>query len=306
MNVESVSKLNFALIGAAGYIAPRHLKAIHDLGHALVAACDPSDSVGVLDRYSHDTQFFTEFERFDRHVEKLRRGAEASRVHYVSVCSPNYLHDAHCRFGVRVGADVICEKPLVIKPWNLEPLEELEAETGRRIFTVLQLRILPQLLALKEKLAAEPSGTVHEVSLRYVTARGSWYHQSWKGSPERSGGIMVNIGIHLFDLLLWLFGAVEDATVIEHTSRVARGTLRLERAKVDWFLSIDAADVPPELRAENRHTFRAIRIDGDELEFSEGFADLHTEVYRRIIAGTGAGIAEARPAIQLVHRLSSL
>lgn len=305
MNAAPQPQYNFALLGVAGYVAPRHLKAINELGHRLVAACDPNDSVGLLDRYSFDTQFFTEFERFDRHVEKLKRGPEDARVHYVSICSPNYLHDAHCRFGLRAGADVICEKPLVIKPWNLNYLRDLESESGKRIYPILQLRSLPQLIALKEQLATESKGTRHKVTLQYVSARGNWYHQSWKGIAEKSGGVMMNIGVHLFDLLIWLFGAVCDVSLELHAPRVAKGVLRLENADVDWFLSINDTDVPRNLREAGQHTFRSIQIDGSELEFSEGFSDLHTTVYKSILAGQGLGIEDARPSIDLIHRLSS-
>jgi UDP-N-acetyl-2-amino-2-deoxyglucuronate dehydrogenase len=231
---------NFAVIGVAGYIAPRHLKAIKDTSNQLVAAVDPHDSVGMLDQFGFDTRFFTEIERFDRHLEKLRRGPEEQRVHYVSVCSPNYLHDAHCRLALRVGADVICEKPLVINPWNLDALQSLEQETGRRINTVLQLRLHPKLLALKEKLAqATTTGQIHEVNLTYITARGYWFDTSWKGSPEKSGGVATNIGVHFFDLLLWLFGAVSESRVYLAESRRMSGSIELSRARVKWFLSIN-------------------------------------------------------------------
>src|SRR3989442_5733990 len=235
---------NFALTGVAGFVAPRHLQAIKDTGNRLVAAVDPHDNVGVLDRYSFDVRFFTEIERFDRHLEKLRRGPDASRVHFVSICSPNHLHDAHIRLALRVGAHAICEKPLVINPWNLDALEELEQETGRRVNTVLQLRLHPDLIALRERLRQERSVARHDVCLTYITARGRWYDVSWKGSEERSGGIVTNIGIHFFDLLLWLFGAVVDVTVhVAETKRMA-GYIEFERAHVPWFLSTDAADLP--------------------------------------------------------------
>jgi UDP-N-acetyl-2-amino-2-deoxyglucuronate dehydrogenase len=297
--------MNFAMTGVAGFVAPRHLKAIKDSGHRLVAAVDPHDAVGVLDRYAFDVRFFTEIERFDRHLEKLRRGAAGDRVDYVSVCSPNYLHDAHIRLALRVGANVICEKPLVINPWNLDALQELEHETGGRVNTVLQLRLHPQLLALKERLAADGPTDAHEVSLTYITARGRWYDVSWKGSEERSGGIVTNIGIHFFDLLLWLFGGVVSCEVHLREPRRIGGYLQLERARVRWFLSCETADLPFVPDAGGKATFRSITVDGREVEFSEGFTDLHTRVYEEALAGRGFGIDDSRPSIELCHRLRS-
>jgi UDP-N-acetyl-2-amino-2-deoxyglucuronate dehydrogenase len=294
---------NFALTGAAGFVAPRHLKAIKDTGNRLVAAVDPHDAVGVLDRYSFDVRFFTEFERFDRHLEKLRRGLDAGRVHYVSICSPNYLHDAHIRMALRVGADAICEKPLVINPWNLDALQELERETGGRVHTVLQLRLHPDLIALRARLQEQPAAGRHEVCLTYVTARGRWYDVSWKGSDERSGGIVTNIGIHFFDLLQWLFGAVSTCEVHLRDQRRMAGYLELERASVRWFLSADSADLPFTPEPGVRTTFRSITVDAQEIEFSEGFADLHTRVYEETLAGRGFGIEDGRPAIELSHRI---
>lgn len=294
---------NFAIIGVGGYIAPRHLKAIKETGNRLVAAIDPKDSVGLLDSYAFDVAFFTEIERFDRHLEKLRRGPEAQRVHCISVCSPNYLHDAHCRLAMRVGADVICEKPLVINPWNLDALEEIEHETGRRVYTILQLRVHPKLLELREKLQREPAGRQHDVQLTYVTARGGWYQVSWKGSAEKSGGVATNIGIHFFDLLLWLFGPAGESRVYHADAQRMAGFLDLERARVKWFLSVDHSDLPFAAEPGRRSTYRSITIDGQELEFTEGFTDLHTRVYERTLAGQGFGIADARPSISLVHAL---
>ncbi len=292
---------NFAVTGVAGYIAQRHLQAIVETGNRVVAAMDPHDAVGILDRYSFDVRFFTEFERFDRHLEKLRRGPSADRVDYVSVCSPNYLHDAHIRLALRVGADVICEKPLVINPWNLDALVELERETGRRVQTVLQLRLHPSLIALKEQLSAGPHH--HTVALTYVTSRGHWYDVSWKGSADRSGGIATNIGIHFFDLLLWLFGGVTDSDVhLSESTRMA-GHLELERATVRWFLSTDRTDLPFVPEPGGRTTFRSIAVDGEEVEFTDGFADLHTRVYERVLAGHGFGITDARPSIELAHQI---
>jgi len=294
---------NIAITGVGGYIAPRHLKAIKDTGSRLIAAVDPKDSVGVLDQFSFDVRFFTEIERFDRHLEKLRRGPEEHRVHYLSVCAPNYLHDAHCRLGLRVGADIICEKPLVISPWNLDALQELEQEVGRRIYTVLQLRLHPKLLQVRETLLRERNARQHDVCLTYVTARGGWYHVSWKGSIEKSGGIATNIGIHFFDLLLWLFGEVVDYRVYYADQRRMAGFLDLERARVKWFLSVDPADLPFEAHPGQQTTYRSITIDGEEVEFTEGFTDLHTRAYEEIFAGRGFGIDDARPSIELAYRL---
>lgn len=292
---------NFAVIGVGGYIAPRHLRAIRDTGNRLAAAVDPKDSVGILDQYSFDVKFFTEIERFDRHLEKLRRGPEENRIHYVSICSPNYLHDAHCRLALRVGADVICEKPLVINPWNFDALEELERETKHRVNTVLQLRVHPELVKLKNSLQAA-SGQ-HDVVLTYITSRGPWYHVSWKGQQDKSGGVATNIGVHFFDLLLWLFGSLGGIKVYHSDDRRMSGFIELEHARVRWFLSVDSLDLPAEVRAKSKTTFRSITVDGKEVEFSEGFTDLHTRVYEETLAGRGFGIAEARPSIELTYAI---
>lgn len=289
---------NFAMTGVGGYIAPRHLKAIQDTGNRLVAAADPHDAVGVLDRFSFDVRFFNEIERFDRHLEKLRRGPADQRVEYVSICSPNHLHDAHIRLALRVGAHAICEKPLVINPWNLDALQEIERETGRSVKTVLQLRVHPQLIALRERLLAEPNRR-HSVCLTYITARGPWYDVSWKGHVERSGGIVTNIGIHFFDLLFWLFGRLNRSEVHAHDLHMAGGCLELERADVQWFLSTDSRDLPFTPQPGTKTTFRSITVDGDEIEFSEGFTDLHTRVYEQVLGGGGYGIDDARPSIEL-------
>jgi UDP-N-acetyl-2-amino-2-deoxyglucuronate dehydrogenase len=292
---------NFAITGVGGYIAPRHLKAIKDTGNRLLAAVDPSDSVGILDRFFTDVKFFTEFERFDRHLEKLRRVDDASRVHYLSICSPNYLHDAHCRFALRVGADAICEKPLVLNPWNIDALQELEQESGRKISTILQLRVHPALIALREQLRQERASKKHQVVLTYITSRGRWYLVSWKGQVDRSGGLATNIGIHFFDLLIWLFGPVEQSEVHVATQNEVGGYLELERAQVRWFLSIDRNDLPKEALEKDQTTFRSITIDGAEVEFSEGFTELHTEVYKQTLAGKGFGLEDARPSVSLAH-----
>lgn len=291
--------MDFAMIGVAGYIAPRHLRAIRDTGHRLVACVDPNDSVGVLDRYFHDVAYFREFERFDRHVEKMRRAARP--ISYVSICSPNYLHDAHIRFALRSGAHAICEKPLVMNPWNCEPLAELEAESGRRVFTVLQLRLHPAVLALRDKYRA--LGRRCRVELTYLTTRGPWYHYSWKGIPERSGGLATNIGIHFFDMLLWIFGSWKGCEVYRNDPSRLAGRLVLEGADVDWQLSIALDDLPPDVRAAGRTTYRSLRVDDEEYDLSEGFTELHTRVYEDILAGGGYGIADALPSIEAAHRI---
>ena len=293
---------DFALLGVAGFVAPRHLEAIAKTGNRLVAACDPFDSVGVMDRYFPEASFFTEFERFDRFLEKQRRG-DRRPVEYVSICSPNYLHDAHVRLALRVGATAICEKPLVINPWNLDQLASIEEETGSRVQTVLQLRLAPTVQALKARIEAAPPGEKFDVELTYMSRRGRWYHVSWKGQEEKSGGLATNIGIHLFDLMLWLFGGVERSEVHAYDADRVAGVLELKRANVRWYLSTRAEDLPAEVRAKGGHAHRSIRLDGEEVEFSSGFTGLHTRVYEEIIAGRGYGIEDARPAIELAHRI---
>ena len=296
------SRKNFALLGAAGYVAPKHMKAIKETGQNLVAALDPSDSVGILDSFSYDVAFFTEFERFDRHAEKLRRRGEADRLHYISICSPNYLHDAHIRFALRIGAHAICEKPLVLNPWNLDALEELEKETGLRIFNVLQLRVHPSIVALKEKIAAAKEGK-HNIDLAYITSRGKWYFHSWKGNINKSGGVVTNIGIHFFDMLMWIFGPVRLQEVHFSNDRKMAGYLELDNARIRWFLSVDRNDLPEAVKKEGKTTYRSITVDGEEIEFSGGFTDLHTRVYQEILEGRGFGIEDARPSINLVYEL---
>jgi UDP-N-acetyl-2-amino-2-deoxyglucuronate dehydrogenase len=292
---------DFALIGAAGYIAPRHMAAIKATGNRLVAALDPSDSVGVIDSYFPQASFFTEFERFDRHLDKLRRQGSAEAVNYVSICSPNYLHDSHMRFALRSGADAICEKPLVLNPWNIDALVEIEQATGGSISTILQLRVHPAILALRDRVAAEAAaGRKHDVDLTYITSRGLWYMYSWKGDLKKSGGIATNIGVHFFDMLHFVFGAIQSNIVHLNEATRAGGYLEYERARVRWFLSVDAADLPDAQSSSGQRTFRSITVDGEEIEFSGGFTDLHTRSYELILAGQGFGLEENRCAISTV------
>lgn len=291
----------FALIGVGGYIAPRHLKAIKDTGNTLVGAVDPNDSVGILDRYFQDVSYFKEFERFDRFADKLHREGSDKRIDYVSICSPNFLHDAHIRFALRIGAHAICEKPLVLNPWNVDALGEVENETGRRVNTVLQLRVHPALKEFREKIQSENFTKKHEVVLTYCTSRGPWYLFSWKGQINQSGGLATNIGIHFFDMLIWFFGGVVGQEVNFTSVQKISGYLELQKARVKWFLSIDRNDLPQSTVNAQQTTYRSITVDGKEVEFSEGFSDLHTEVYKGVLAGNGFGLNEAKPAIQLVH-----
>mgnify|MGYP000061574538 CR=1 FL=1 len=287
----------FALVGVGGYIAPRHLKAIQDTGHTLVAALDKSDSVGIIDRYFPQAHFFVEFERFDRHLELLRR--EGKGIDYLTVCSPNYLHDAHVRFGLRHGADVICEKPLAINPWNIKGLMHAEKESENRVSTILQLRIHPSILALKKEIDEAPKDKIFDIDLTYITSRGRWYLQSWKGDVSKSGGITCNIGIHFFDMLLWIFGGCKKSSVHLHNPRKAAGFLQLERANVRWFLSIDSNDLPFEPEPGQPMTHRSIQVDGKAFDFAKGFTDLHTESYKKIFNNEGFGLEDAFPSIEL-------
>ncbi|CAM3877127.1 Gfo/Idh/MocA family oxidoreductase [Castellaniella denitrificans] len=294
---------NFALIGAAGYIAPRHMKAIKDTGNRLVAALDPNDSVGIIDSHFPDAEFFTEFERFDRHIDKMRRSDKSENIDYVSICSPNYLHDSHMRFALRSGADAICEKPLVLNPWNIDGLQEIERDTGRKVNTILQLRVHPAIVALREQVAAQKRDGKHEVDLTYITSRGHWYLQSWKGDVKKSGGIATNIGVHFFDMLHYIFGALQANVVHANAETYAGGYLEYERARVRWFLSVDYADVPEAQKKVGQRTYRSITVDGREIEFSGGFTDLHTRSYEEILAGRGFGLEENRVAIETVSTI---
>jgi UDP-N-acetyl-2-amino-2-deoxyglucuronate dehydrogenase len=289
----------FALIGAAGYIAPRHMKAVKDTGNIITCALDKFDSVGVLDSYFPDADFFTEFERFDRYIEKLRLKGDS--INYLSVCSPNYLHDAHIRFGLRNDADVICEKPIVLNPWNIDSLLDIEKQTGKKVYNILQLRLHPSIIALKKMVDESPAEKKFDVELTYITSRGNWYYTSWKGDITKSGGIATNIGVHFYDMLYWIFGEVKKNIVHQHEHDRASGYLEFERARVKWFLSIDAKTIPADLLSAGKRTFRSLTIDGNSFEFSDGFTELHTSSYKQILSGNGFGLKEAQTAIQIVH-----
>jgi UDP-N-acetyl-2-amino-2-deoxyglucuronate dehydrogenase len=292
---------NFALIGAAGFIAPRHLKAIKDTGNNLVAAMDKFDSVGIIDSYFPHADFFTEFERFDRHIDKLKR--QGRPVDYVSICSPNYLHDSHIRFALRQQADAICEKPLVLNPWNVEALEEIEKETGKKVYTILQLRLHPAIIKLREEVLADKTNKIFEVDLIYITSRGTWYQHSWKGDESKSGGIATNIGIHFFDMLLWIFGDLKKVEIEKYEADHASGYLEMSRAKIKWFLSINENHLPKPVKEQGKRTFRSLKMDNREIEFSDGFTDLHTLSYQEILKGNGFGLKDAKPSIELAHQI---
>ena len=291
---------NFAMIGVAGYVAERHLRAIKDTGNNLVVALDKFDSVGIMDSYFPDASFFVEFERFDRHIEKLKRKKKIN-LDYISICTPNYLHDSHIRMALRSGANAICEKPLVLNPWNLDALEDIEKEYGREVNTILQLRLHPSIIALKKKIDNGPKDKIYDVDLTYLTSRGNWYYTSWKGDISKSGGIATNIGIHFYDMLSWVFGKVKHNTVHIHTHDRAAGYLEFEKAKVRWFLSINDIVLPEEIKKKGQRTYRSITVDGEEVEFSDGFFDLHTKSYQNIIDGIGFGLDDARQSIDIVH-----
>jgi UDP-N-acetyl-2-amino-2-deoxyglucuronate dehydrogenase len=292
---------NFGMIGVAGYIAGRHLKAIKETGNNLLATLDPFDSVGLLDSYFPQSDFFVEFERFDRHFDKLKRSG--TRIDYVSICSPNYLHDSHIRFALRHGADAICEKPIVLNPWNVDALQVIENETGHKINTVLQLRLHPKLAELREKIRNGPKDKVYDVDLTYITSRGNWYYISWKGNIQKSGGVATNIGIHFFDMLGWIFGEVKNNVVNISEFNKAGGYLELKNARVRWFLSLDYNDIPTEAKEKGQRTFRSVTVEGEEVEFSEGFTDLHTATYREIIEGRGFGLDEVRQSVITAHTI---
>ena len=292
---------NFLLIGAAGYVAPRHMRAIKDTGNKLLAALDKADSVGIIDSYFPKATFFTEFERFDRHVSKLL--SQGTKIDYVVVCSPNYLHDAHIRFGLRIGADVICEKPLVLNPWNAQALQNIEKETGNRVNTILQLRLHPAIIELKNQVDNGDPNKIYDIDLTYITSRGKWYYASWKGDNEKSGGIGTNIGVHFFDMLNWIFGDLKQNVVHIHTHDRAAGYLEFSKARVKWFLSINYESIPDAIKVTGARTFRSLTMDGKEIEFSGGFTDLHTRSYEEILAGNGYGIESTMNAIQIVYQI---
>ncbi|MEH0019097.1 MAG: Gfo/Idh/MocA family oxidoreductase [Desulfobacter sp.] len=291
----------FALIGAAGYVAPKHMKAIKETGNNLVAALDPNDSVGIIDSYFPGADFFTEFERFDRHIDKKRR--KGDKVNYISVCSPNYLHDAHIRFALRSDAHAICEKPLVLNPWNIDGLQEIEQDSGFKVYNILQLRLHPSLIELKRRVESATKETKYEIDLTYITSRGHWYFTSWKGYNEKSGGIATNIGIHFYDMLLWIFGQVQESYLHLLSADKSAGYLELENARVRWFLSVDSKSLPGNIQASGQRTYRSITVDGEEIEFSKGFTDLHTLSYESVLSGDGFGLQEARPSIETVYKI---
>ncbi len=296
------NQLNFALIGAAGYIAPRHMKAIKDTGNNLVAALDKNDSVGIIDSYFPQSDFFVETERFDRHLDKLRRKGER-KVDYVSICSPNYLHDAHIRLALRNDAHAICEKPIVLNPWNVDALQEIEEEYGKKIYNILQLRLHSSIIKLKEEIENGPDDKIYDIDLTYITSRGRWYHMSWKGGVEKSGGVATNIGVHFFDMLTWIFGDVKENTVHLSEPDKAGGFLHLKRARIRWFMSLDPENLPDNQKGLGQRTYRSISIEGKEVEFSDGFTDLHTRLYEKILDGEGYGMEDARKSIEIVYSI---
>lgn len=298
---KRLSNEKFSLIGAAGYIASRHLQAIKETGNHLIAAMDRFDSVGIMDSYFPDTDFFVEVERFDRHIEKLKR--KGTYLDFLSICTPNYLHDSHIRMGLRMGADAICEKPIVLNPWNIDALQEIEQETGRKVYSILQLRLHPSIIALKQRVENSPTDKIYDLDLTYLTSRGNWYHTSWKGDESKSGGIATNIGVHFYDMLSWILGKVKNSMVHLHEYDKAAGYLEFERARVRWFLSIDYSTIPEFIRLKGKRTYRSIKVDDEELEFSDGFTDLHTASYQDILEGGGFGLEESRQSIDIVHQI---
>jgi len=298
---------NFTLTGAAGYIAPRHMKAIKETNNNLIAALDKCDSVGIIDSYFPDADFFTEFERFDRHIDKIKR--ECQKVDFVSITTPNYLHDAHIRWALRNGSDAICEKPLVLNPWNIDGLYEIEKETGKKVYNILQLRLHPSIIALKEKVEKELKenpNKIYDIDLTYLTSRGHWYFVSWKGDEAKSGGIATNIGVHFYDMLSWIFGEVEENIVHLKTPYANAGYLKLKHANVRWFLSVIYDYIPDEIKKTGQRTYRSITVDGEEIEFSGGFTDLHTRSYEEILKGNGFRLNEARKSIEIVSTIRNL
>ncbi len=306
---ESTKPLNFALIGAAGYIAPRHMKAIKETGNQLICALDPYDGVGIIDGYFPEADFFIEPERFDRHLDKLHRLSISKprlgdmKVEYVSICSPNYMHDSHIRLALRNDAHAICEKPIVLNPWNLDALREIEKQTDKKICIILQLRLHPSIKTLRDQILHGPKDKVYNLDLTYITSRGNWYYRSWKGDIAKSGGIATNIGVHFFDMLSWIFGPVKENQVHLLKENKGAGLLQFEKARVRWFLSIDYHDIPKSIQEKGKRTYRSLTMEGEEIEFSDGFADLHTEVYREILAGRSFGLTDAKQSIIIVHHI---
>jgi UDP-N-acetyl-2-amino-2-deoxyglucuronate dehydrogenase len=294
-----VNPKNFGIIGVAGYIAVRHLRAIKDTGNNLLASLDKFDSVGIIDNYFPESDFFVEFERFDRHFEKLKRNG--TKIDYVSICSPNYLHDSHIRFALRHKADAICEKPIVLNPWNVDALQQIEKETGKRVYTILQLRLHSKILELREKIENGPKDKVYNMDLIYITSRGNWYNISWKGDMQKSGGVATNIGVHFFDMLGWIFGKTKTNIVHLSEQNKAAGYLELEKARIRWFLSVDYNDIPETVKKAGKRTYRSMVVDGEEMEFSEGFNELHTSSYRGILAGDGFGLEESRQSVEIAY-----
>lgn len=302
--METSTPKNFGLIGVAGYIAVRHLNAIKETGNNLLASLDRFDSVGLIDNFFPQSDFFVEFERFDRHFDKLKRGG--TKIDYVSICSPNYLHDSHIRFALRHHADAICEKPIVLNPWNVDALQEIERETGHKIYTVLQVRLHPRIIELRNRIKNGPGGKIHDIDLTYITSRGNWYQISWKGDIQKSGGVATNIGIHFFDMLGWIFGTTKKNIVHLSEPDKAAGYLELENARIRWFLSLDHKDLPRSVTDKGKRTFRSILVDSEEIEFSEGFTDLHTQTYREILAGRGFGLEDARQSVEAAYTIRNL
>ncbi len=292
---------NFSLIGVAGYIAVRHLKAIKETGNMLIASLDLFDCVGVIDQYFPEADFFTEFERFDRHLDKLKRSGTS--IDFISICSPNYLHDSHIRFALRHKADAICEKPMVLNPWNVDALTDFQDETGKKVYNILQLRLHPAVLALKQKIEKSSDDKIYDIDLTYITSRGKWYSFSWKGDVQKSGGVATNIGVHFFDMLTWIFGGIKSNTVHLSEDKKAAGFLELEKANVRWFLSVDYNDIPDKMKDNGMRTYRSLKLDNEEFDFSNGFTDLHTKSYEKILAGEGYEIDEIRNSIEVVYQI---
>lgn len=295
---------NFIMIGASGYIAPRHMKAIKETGNNLIAAFDPYDGIGIMDSFFPEASFFTEFERFDRYLDMIKRNGQ--KIDYVCVCSPNYLHDAHIRFGLKLGCDVICEKPIVLNPWNIDSLIQVEKESSNKVHAILQLRLHPSIISLKDRIIKSSSDKIFNIDLKYITSRGKWYHHSWKGDYDKSGGILSNIGIHFFDMLIWIFGDVIDLKKEFEDKSTAKGVIVLEKAKVNWFLSVDYENIPKDVKDEGLRTYRSLKIGDDEIEFSTGFTDLHTQSYERILNNQSFSLKDTYKAIELVSKLREI